>query len=161
MRQSILPDPTALQLVAIEADCEGVTIVVRTKNPTARCPDCGGVTARTHSWYVRRVMDLPWQGVAARLRLHTRRWFCPDPTCARRIFTERLPEVVASHARHTLRLAGVVEYIAFEVGGEPGARVLASLGLSLRGQTLLNAVRRSGLVETPPESAGHRRLEYP
>ena len=49
MRQSILPDPTALQLVAIEADCEGVTIVVRTKNPTAPCPDCGGVTARTHS----------------------------------------------------------------------------------------------------------------
>ena len=57
--------------------------------------------------------------------------------------------MVASHARHTLRLAGVVEYIAFEVGSEPGARVLASLGLSLRGQTLLNAVRRTRFADIP------------
>jgi transposase len=48
-------------------------------------------------------------------------------------------------------LAKVVEYIALMVGGEPGSRVLASLRLSLRGQTLLNAVRRTrfGDVRTP------------
>jgi transposase len=101
MRQTILPDPAALQLVTIEADPGGVTIVVRAKSPKARCPDCSGLATRIHSWYVRRVPGLPWQGVAARMRLHTRRWFCPDPACARRIFTERLPRVAAPHARRT------------------------------------------------------------
>jgi hypothetical protein len=43
----------------------------------------------------------------------------------------------------------VVEHVAFAVGGEPGARVLAPLGLSLRGQTLLNAIRRSGFIDVP------------
>ncbi len=36
MCSSILPDPTGLHLVAIEACPDGVTIVVRANNPTAR-----------------------------------------------------------------------------------------------------------------------------
>ena len=149
MRQSIVPDPAALHLVAIEADAHGVTIVVRARNPTARCPDCGGVATKVHSRYLRSPIDLPWQGVTARLRLHTRRWFCPDPACSRRVFAERLSGVVEPHARRTTRLSEVVEAVAFAVGGEAGARVLALLGLKIRGQTLLGAARRSGSTDVP------------
>jgi transposase len=104
-----------------------------------------------HSRYERCVADLPWQGCAVRLQLRTRRWFCGNAACPRRIFTERLPAVVAPHARRTARLAAVVEAIAFALGGEPGARVLAAFGLRLSGATLLNTIRAApeGSLVTP------------
>jgi transposase len=71
------------------------------------------------------VADLPWQGLPVRLLLRTRRWVCANATCARQIFTERLPGVLAPYARRTARLAVVVEAIALALGGEGGARILA------------------------------------
>jgi hypothetical protein len=50
------------------------------------------------------VADLPWHGIAIRLQLHTRKFFCKQQHCSRRIFCERLPGVAATYARHTLRL---------------------------------------------------------
>ena len=75
----------------IVADAAGITLVVRTCRQQAVCPDCDQPTKRVHTWYTRELADLPWQGLAVRLRLHTRRWFCDHPACSRSIFTERLP----------------------------------------------------------------------
>ena len=49
--------------------------------------------------------DLPWAAYRVRLQLRVRKWFCRNPCCGRRIFTERLPTVAAPWARRTLRLA--------------------------------------------------------
>jgi hypothetical protein len=38
-----------------------------------------------------------------RIQLMVRKFVCRNPTCARRIFTERLPELVAVYARKTHR----------------------------------------------------------
>ena len=114
-----------------------------TKRPTVCCPDCEQPSSRVHSWYRRTVADLPWQGLPVRLVLRTRRWVCPNATCARRIFTERLPGVVAPYARRTARLAVVVEAIALALGGEGGARILAALGVVVSPDTLLNTIRRA------------------
>src|SRR5262245_11384843 len=140
-RPPILPDPESLRLDAIECDAATITITVHTRRAAVGCPDCGQLTRRVHSRYDRCVADLPWQGCAVRFRLRSRRWFCGNPACPRRIFTERLPAVVAPRARRTARLAAVVEAIAFALGGEAGARVLAAFGLRLSGATLLNTIR--------------------
>ena len=52
-------------------------------------------------------------GCAMRLQLHVRRFFCATPQCARQIFTERLPSVVAPYARRTRRLSDVFTLIGF------------------------------------------------
>ena len=44
--------------------------------------------------------------------------------CAQRIFTERLPQVVAPYGRSTTRLVEVLRLLAFVLGGEAGARVI-------------------------------------
>jgi transposase len=95
------------------------------------------------------VADLPWQGLPVRLALRTRRWVCPDAACARRIFTERLPGVVAPSARRTMRLQVVVEAIALALGGEGGARILAALGVVLSPDTLLNMTRMASRPVAP------------
>jgi hypothetical protein len=56
-------------------------------------------------------------GWAVRLELHTRRFFCQNNECPRRIFTERLPTVVAPYARRTMRLTEVFTLIGFCAGG--------------------------------------------
>jgi transposase len=63
--------------------------------------------------YVREVADLPWMGCAVRLELHVRRFFCTNQDCARQIFTERLPNVVAPYARRTTRLSDILTLIGF------------------------------------------------
>jgi len=74
---------------------------------------------------------------------------CVDPTCVRQIFAERLPTVVAPHARRTARLATMVEALALALGGEAGARLLATLGTPLSADTLLTAIRRAARPDPP------------
>jgi transposase len=69
-----------------------------------RCPVCSVPAEHIHSRYTRTLADLPWAAYRVRLQLRVRKWFCPNPACVRRIFTERLPTVAGPWARRTLRL---------------------------------------------------------
>ncbi len=148
---TLVPDPAVVTLEEIVADEVGITLVLRTRRPTASCPVCDHPAVRIHSWYTRQLADVPWQGLAARLRLRTRRWFCDNPGCARRIFTERLPTVAPPHAQRTPRLAVIVLVFGVAVGGAPGARLLADLGIAVSGDTLRRAVGAAALpdADTP------------
>src|SRR6185312_15231502 len=95
----------------------------------ATCPLCRRLSERVHSRYVRELADLPWRGVAVRLRLWVRRFFCDTADCRRRIFAERLPEVAPAYARRTARLTEVLRAVGFAAGGEGGARLLLAMAL--------------------------------
>ena len=96
---TLVPDPQQVELVTLSGTRTGITAVVRARAGSTLCPVCGARSERVHSRYTRRVADLPWCGVAVRLHLHVRRFFCDQPTCPRAIFTERLPGVGAPSAR--------------------------------------------------------------
>src|SRR5215472_4837700 len=117
---TILPDHTSLHLVRLETEEQFILAVVATTALEALCPLCQCRSESIHSHYVRRVADLPWAGWAVRLELHVRRFFCPNKECKRRIFTERLPGVVAPYARRTTRLTDLLTLIGFAMGGETG-----------------------------------------
>src|SRR5688500_16818980 len=107
------------------------------------------VSEAMHSHYRRTIADLPWGGHTVRLLLRVRKFFCRQPTCARRIFTERLPRLVAPYARRTARLESVLSLLAFALGGEPGARVVERLGMMTSPATLLRMIRRATVKERP------------
>lgn len=92
--------------------------------------------------------DLPAQGLAVRVELHVRKFFCDLTECARRVFAERLPSVAPSYARRTSRLAAAQTQIALALGGEAGARLAADLAMTTSADTLLRSVRRAGPVES-------------
>jgi len=149
MVKTLIPDAEAVQLRELSAEGEVITLVVAAAGATACCPVCGQGSSRVHSRYRRTLADLPWQGLAVRLALQVRRWFCPNPACARQVFAERVPTVAAPYARRTARLAGVVEALALALGGEGGARLLATLGVLLSPDALLDAIRQA-VRPTPP-----------
>ncbi len=84
-----------------------------------------------------------------RLILCVRKFFCRTPSCVRRIFTERLPEVVAPYSRTTERLTVLLRAVAFALGGEAGARLAKHIGVSTSPATLISLIRRTSLPNPP------------
>jgi transposase len=86
--------------------------------------------------------DLPWAHYRVRLQLRVRKWFCQNPGCARRIFTERLPTVAAPWARRTLRLAQRLVALGVALGGTAGVHLSHHWDLVVSRNTLLRLLRR-------------------
>jgi transposase len=138
------------RIVAVDASPLQITLTIAATRTTAPCPLCGRRSARRHSRYRRTTADLPWSGVPVLLHLQTRRFFCHNPVCRRRVFAERFPALVAVSARQTLQRAQALGRIGFALGGAAGARLARSLGLPTSGATLLTLVRRTVLPAPAP-----------
>jgi transposase len=147
---TLLPDPQHLRLRELIQEPDAIRAVVTTYRPEATCPQCGQRSARVHSWYVRKIADLPWHGVPLRLDLHLRRFFCDQPTCGRHIFAERLPGVVEPYARRTVHFTDALTLLGIALGGEAGARVAQQLAKTTSPATLLRLVRRETREPLPP-----------
>jgi transposase len=139
----LLPDAAALALDQVQFAPESITVTVRTTAAAASCPQCQHDSTRVHSRYRRTLSDVPCTGLTLCLALHIRRFFCPQPDCCRRSFTERLPTVVAPYARRTRRLSDALRLLGFALGGEAGARTATQLGMRTSPDMLLRIVRRS------------------
>ena len=94
----------------------------------AQWPRCGTPTQKVHSRYVRRLADLPWHGVAGVIHLQTRRFFCVEPGCQRKVFTEPLPGTVARYGRRSCRSGEALPCLTLALGGRAGTRLAERLG---------------------------------
>jgi transposase len=157
--RSLSPCPAEVQVERLIAKADPITLVVRAVRRAVACPSCAQPSSRIHSYYDRRLADLPWNGVAVEIRLRTRRFFCDTEDCARHIFTERLPETTATYARRTLRMEQALRWLALALGGEAGARTAQRLGFGVSGDTLLyDPVARLGLGPRGEHSRCRRGL---
>jgi transposase len=133
--------PDRLHVEVLSFDGGLLTISGCLRSSEARCPMCGEPSRRVHSRYTRTLADLPWSGTPVRLRFRVRKFFCDQPSCERRIFAERLEKIARPFARGTDRQREALEWIAFSLGGEAGARLARELGLLVSPDTLLNRIR--------------------
>jgi len=113
----------------------------------AFCPLCQQRAQQIHSYYERTLTDLPCGGQRVTIHLRVRRFVCREPGCTRKIFAERLPDLVAPFARRTTQLTDHYVRAAFDLGGEAGARHLGSEGASVSARTLLRIIRASPLPD--------------
>ncbi|MGD1078818.1 MAG: ISL3 family transposase [Candidatus Sulfotelmatobacter sp.] len=149
MSRSLSPCPAEVQVERLFAEADHITLVVRVFRPVVPCPGCTRLSCRIHSYYERRVADLPWNGIPVKIRLRTRRFFCDTENCAQRIFTERLPETAETYARRTVRMEQALRWLALALGGAAGSRTAQRLGLGVSGDTLLRHLRRMPLARKP------------
>ncbi len=127
-----------------------IHLAVRATRCWARCPLCQRRAKRVHSHYERTLADLPCGGDRVTLHLRVRRFVCRVRWCQRKIFAERLPDLVAPFARRTTRLTDHLVRAAFDLGGEAGARHLVAEGTPVSARTLLRLVRAAPLPATGP-----------
>lgn len=133
--KDLFPKGIGLQLQHMEIAAEEIRCLVVSTQPEGRCPICGRATRRVHSRYQRRLQDLPWSGLRLCLHLQVRRFFCPNPNCPRRIFSERVPVLTEVFARRTNRLRDALLEIGWVLGGEAGARFCCKLGMPVCAST--------------------------
>lgn len=84
-----------VKVVSVELDGEANPLLsLVTADEGARCcPGCGVRSAHPHSWVRTRPRDLPIAARRTALTWTRRRWRCGNPACARRTFTESVPQI--------------------------------------------------------------------
>ncbi len=70
-----------------------------------------------------------------------RKFRCTQPDCPRRVFCERLTQVLPSHARSTARLTNAHRDIGFALGGEAGSQLASLLDMPTSPDTLLRRIK--------------------
>lgn len=151
----LFADISGVEVQSITEQSNSLQIVLKTTSATAVCPLCNTPSGRVHSRYERTVADLPWAGRRAQLHLLVRRFFCSATECQRKVFTERIPEVVAPHGRSTVRLAAAQRCIGLALGGQGGERLAAFLAMPISGDAILRRIREVPLPDLPaPQVVG-------
>jgi len=134
--------PAGLVVEDVRVSPVGLTIGAHPRSASAACPRCGCLSHRVHSRYLRVLADLPWQGRVVSIEVQARRFRCLTPGCPCRIFAEPLSGIAGRHQRRTCRLGDIQRQVGLALGGDPGARLTARLGMTTSGDTLLRLVRR-------------------
>jgi len=122
-----------------------LTLYLTATQALVHCPVCQCPTQHIHSHSTRTVADLPWAHLRVVLQVGVRKFFCANRRCTRRIFTARLPQLMAPWARRTQRLMQHLGSIAVALGGTAGALLRQQLGMSVSRNTLLRLLRRLSL----------------
>lgn len=144
---ALLPHLAQLRLDRITLKAGPICIEAATTSGNAVCPGCGVTSARVHSRYTRRLVDSAIGGREVLVALRVRRWFCDQPDCVRRTFTEQVPGLTVRHARRTAPAERAVQAVGMALGGRAGARLVDRVAVPVSRSTLLRVVRR---VPNPP-----------
>ena len=127
-----------------EAEASLIVTVVAT-HPVSCCPLCLQPSSSIHSLYRRTLADVPCGGRQIQLVLSVRKFFCHNPLCERKVFTERLPELVKPWARMTIRHCEQITSIGLATCGKGGARLAVRLGIHSTRQSILRRI-----MDLPP-----------
>jgi transposase len=130
-----------LDVSKVEDLGNAVLVTARSRAVEAACHRCGLSSARVHSRYRRRLDDLAAGGRPVTIDLEARRFFCGNPACALRTFTEQVPAVALLHQRRTPLLSGLLEAVALALAGRAGARLASALGIAVSRTTLIRLIR--------------------
>ncbi len=153
-RSPFLPLPEGLVIGQVEIADSQLTVEVLSTQPFARCPGCGSPSDHVHSQYPRTVHDVPCGGRRVVLRLCVRKFFCRVSTCPRKVFAERLPDLVRPWARVSNRLLEELKAVGLSASGEVSERLAPRLGMQVKASTLLRYLR----TIPPPSDAPVRVL---
>ncbi|MGO8949914.1 MAG: transposase family protein [Ktedonobacterales bacterium] len=144
-----LPLPKGLCITQICQEDSVLVISVVSTRSCSCCPLCARASDSIHHRYRRTLRDDPCGGQAVRLYLTVRKFFCRNPDCSRKIFTERLPTFVEPWAQMTVRLSHALQALGLSSSGRLGARVARRLGIPISWMTILRRIR-----DLPTPAAG-------
>jgi transposase len=142
----LLPD--ALQV----KDCsvslvEGHLIIEASSCQSASiCPSCGCVGERRHSRYTRIFCDLPTSGYSVKVLMLSGKYFCDNPDCTQKVFTERFKKEISPYHRRFNRCTELLRSLALELGGNKGSAISRLTNLPVSPSTILRIIKRQDLL---------------
>jgi transposase len=146
----LFPLPEGLEMTEVRETANEVVVCVTSQRESSPCPQCSISSSALHSFYHRHPQDLPCVGRPIRLVLTVRKFFCRNPNCPRKVFTERLPDFIEASSRLTMRLRTGIQEIGFETSGKGGERLSDKLGMPVSDVTVLWSLFLVPLPEIGP-----------
>src|SRR5438876_2471393 len=140
-RSPFLPLPEGMVIGQVAISATQLTVEVISTQPSARCPECGYPSEHVHCQYQRTVHDVPCGGRHIVLRLSVRKFACWTATCPRKVFAERLPDLVQPWARVSNRLLEELKALGLAASAEVNERLAPRLGMKVKAPTLLRYLR--------------------
>jgi len=133
----LFPLPDGLEITSVSDTPEEALVHVTSHRSSSPCPQCSRPSSAIHSLYRRHPRDLPCTGRPIRVLFTVRKFFCRNPTCSRKVFTERLPDFIEASSRLTKRLRMAVQEIGFATGGKGGEHLSDKLGIPISEASVL------------------------
>jgi transposase len=146
---TLLLDLDGVSVIRVER-CEdgGRRVHLATADASARaCPACGVFSSRAKGSATTRPRDLPYGERGLEFLWHKRRWWCREPACPRKSFTEQIPQIPAG-----ARLTGRLRTAAGRRIRDAGSTVIqAARDLHLSWPTVMDAFKvvAREVVEAP------------
>jgi transposase len=148
-RSPFLPLPKGMLIDQVEQTSTKLTVTVISTRTEAVCPDCGHASEHVHSQYQRTVHDVPCGGQEVVLRLCVRKFFCREQSCQRKVFAERIPDLVQPWGRCSNRLLESLKAIGLSASAEVSERLTPRLAMPVKASTLLCYLRT---IPDPPRT---------
>jgi len=124
-----------------------ITIPARSKHKYVQCPCCNNTSKRIHSSYVRVLRDLPISTCCVSVNLTVRKFFCRNPECEKKIFTEQPGNEIKAYSRMTNRTRETLQNILLEVSARKGSYLANLISLPISPST---AIRMIDSLPIPP-----------
>ena len=81
-----------------------------------------------------------------------RRFFCDNPKCKRKIFTERFRVEISLYKRRLCRTIELLRRIALELGGNTGSKICRYMGMPVSPSTVLRIIKQIEIISRPVTS---------
>ncbi|SFN72636.1 ISL3 family transposase [Salegentibacter flavus] len=143
----MLPPNLKIKQIAIYQTDTNIVLTMIPKQRISSCSLCTKNSNSIHSHYVRTLADLPISGKLVQLQLRSRKFFCRNKRCPRKVFTERFTTGIRPYARRLCRSADVLRRIGLEVGGNKGAVISRIVGSPVSSSTMLRLVKQLEIIE--------------
>jgi transposase len=117
-----------------------ISIPACSKLKFAKCNCCNKRSKRVHSSYVRVLRDLSVSTYCVSVSLTVRKFFCENPECGRKIFTEQPGPEIKAYSRMTNRTRVILQNIFLEVSAQKGSYIAALISLPVSSSTALRIV---------------------
>ncbi|NEW84323.1 MAG: ISL3 family transposase [Mariniphaga sp.] len=106
----------------------------------AHCPGCTSKSKRVHSSYVRRLKDLPASSCTVSIHFTARKFFCSNPACEKKIFTEQPDPEISPYSRMTNRTQVILRDLFLEVSAKKGAHLARIFSMPVSPSTGLRLI---------------------
>ncbi|HET7898531.1 MAG TPA: ISL3 family transposase, partial [Flavisolibacter sp.] len=124
-----------------------LTLVVESRSKRCRCPLCHRLSHNIHSRYQRHLKDLPCLAKKTIIHLTSHKFYCRNPHCPQKVFTERFAAGIGCSKRMTNRLSELLLSLTLQVSGRSAERICRLLHIEVSDTTLGRLVQMQPLPQ--------------
>ena len=138
-----------LEIESIEECNNRILVYVRSNLIYGKCPYCGSISEKVHSFYMRKLVDLSIMGKPVELCLYVRKFFCSNSECSKKTFAEQPGNEIFRYRRRTRRCELQVLHHGLVLPSSKAAELLKSWGIGISDSTVLRDIHRVYIPDTP------------